>query len=425
MRFKVLDSKTVNGHPWILCKSNLYDYLAGLKDDFFEFSVQRKIVNNIYLDSIDTSVEKGEPFPVITLTYQGNLQQYMNTEGQIEIGKSISLDEQQVEILDGLQRTYRLWIIYYLHILIHDKGCTDMMSVLDELKKTGDGEVILQNNFFTPKYLRALLEQSGGGMHIDSLVEKFKIFEVYFFIWSGLDDNEVIRQMLVLNAGQKSVSSTHQFELLFLHFFEKEKLNIQRPVTLLREKDPRYRKVQRGDRSVGEYSMASVVIALQSFINGRQLRIHTVNKINLDDDKLLNEKSLSNYFNAQVLSEFINILYDFDELLSSKLALYIKWFGRDTTLSGVFGAFGRFMMDKGEEVKVSYISRLLVEIIPLQDPFKLNEYYDAYDNKLASTKVNVGNAVRKAIFNYTYDMLTLGKTDWYTYFDTVGRHDEV
>ena len=107
------------------------------------------------------------------------------------------------------------------------------------------------------------------------------------------------------------------------------------------------------------------------------------------------------------------------------MALYIKWFGRDTTLSGVFGAFGRFMMDKGEEVKVSYISRLLVEIIPLQDPFKLNEYYDAYDNKLASTKVNVGNAVRKAIFNYTYDMLTLGKTDWYTYFDTVGRHDEV
>lgn len=424
MRFKVLDSKIVNGHPWILCKSNLWDYLAGLKDDFFEFSVQRKIVNNIYLDSIDNSVEKGEPFPAITLTYQGNLQKYMNHEGQMEIGGTVDLDEQQIEILDGLQRTYRLWVIYYLYTMIHEKGCTDMMTVLNELKQSGEGEVILQNNFFTPKYLRSLLSQNGVSMHIDYLIEKFKAFEVYFFIWAGLDDNEVIRQMLVLNAGQKSVSSTHQFELLFLHFFEKDKLNILRPVTLLREKDPRYRKVLRGERSVGEYSMASVVIALQSFINGRQLRIHTVNKINLDDDKLLNEESLNNYFNAPVLSEFINVVYDLDEILSQKSPLYLKWFGRDTVLSGIFGAFGRFMIDKDEILDVRNIRRLLLEIANYRDPFRLTEYYDAYDNKLASTKVNVGNAVRKAIFHFTLDMLTTGKADWYTYFDTVSRHDE-
>lgn len=424
MRFKVLDSKTVNGYPWMLCKSNLWDYLAGLKDDFFEFSVQRKIVNNIYLDSIDNSVEKGEPFPAITLTYQGDLRHFMSSTGQVEIGNYVDLDEQQIEILDGLQRTYRLWVIYYLYILIHKKGCTDMMTVLGELKKSGEGEVILQNNFFTPKYLRSLLAQNDGGLHIDNLIEKFKSFEVYFNIWTGLSDQGIIRQMLVLNAGQKSVSSTHQFELLFLHFFEKQKLKNQRPVVLLREKDSRYRKVQRGEREVGEYAMASIVIALQSFINGRQLRIHTVNKINLDDDKLLNEESLSNYFNAPTLSEFIDILYDLDELLSQKSPLYVKWFGRDTVLSGVFGAFGRFMMDKNEQLDVRNIRRLLLEIDGWKDPFKLTEYYDAYDNKLASTKVNVGNAVRKAIFHFTLDMLTTGKADWYTYFDTVSRHDE-
>ena len=170
MRFKVLDSKIVNGHPWILCKSNLWDYLAGLKDDFFEFSVQRKIVNNIYLDSIDNSVEKGEPFPAITLTYQGNLQKYMNHEGQMEIGGTVDLDEQQIEILDGLQRTYRLWVIYYLYTMIHEKGCTDMMTVLNELKQSGEGEVILQNNFFTPKYLRSLLSQNGVSMHMPSTI---------------------------------------------------------------------------------------------------------------------------------------------------------------------------------------------------------------------------------------------------------------
>lgn len=424
MNFNVLDSKKVKGHPWMLCRSNLWGYLAGLKEDFFEFSVQRKIVNNIYLDNIAASVDKGEPFPAITLTYQGDLKRYMNTEGLIEPGKEVELDEQQIEILDGLQRTYRLWIVYYLHRLIHEKECDNIMSVLSELKATDEGQVILQNNFFTPKYLRTLLEQCGGGLYIDHLAERFREFEVYFFIWSGLDDNEVIRQMLVLNAGQKSVSSTHQFELLFLHFFEKDKLINKRPVTLLREKDPRYRKVQRGERMVGEYSMASVVVALQSFINGRQLRIHTVNKINLDDDKLLNEESLSNYFNAPVLSEFIDILYELDDLLIHQSPLYVKWFGRDTVLSGIFGAFGRFMMDRSEKPEVRNIRRLLLEIAALKDPFKLNEYYDAYDNKLASTKVNVGNAVRKAIFHYTMDMLNVGKADWYYYFDKAGRHDE-
>lgn len=72
MRLQIIDKKLVEGNTWALCKGNLLEYLQGLKTNFFEFSVQRKIVNNAYLDTIYNSVEKGEPFPPITLTYQGD-----------------------------------------------------------------------------------------------------------------------------------------------------------------------------------------------------------------------------------------------------------------------------------------------------------------------------------------------------------------
>lgn len=416
MILEVLDTKQVNGSTWALCKGNLLQYLRGLKTDFFEFSVQRKIVNNVYLDNIYHSVEKGEPFPPVTLTYSGVIP--CDAKGTIDI------DENHVEILDGLQRTYRLWVILFFEKLIKESGAKDFKSLAESAKSSEEGEVILQNRFITPKFLRKLFEVLNGKLYIERLLESYEHFDVYFNIWTGLDDQAIIRRMLVLNAGQKSVSSTHQFELLFLHFFEDNKLSYNNAVTLVREKDKRFRDVSQGKRELGEYLMSSVVIALQSFINGKQLRIQNKNLINLDDTKLLNDEKLANYFNAITLSEFINQLYNLGEVLSRKNSDYVKWYGKDTVLSGVFGAIGSFMIDQQGFADVPSIGRIILEIDQYNDPFKLKEYYDAYENKLASTKVNVGNAVRRAIFNYTKDLLTLGKSDWYIHFSQHNDYDE-
>ncbi len=170
--------------------------------------------------------------------------------------------------------------------------------------------------------------------------------------------------------------------------------------------------------------MSSVVIALQSFINGRQLRISPTNMINLDDNKLLNDQNLINYFNAQTLSEFINHLYYLGEILSKKSIDYIKWYGKDTVLSGVFGGMGAYMIDSNETPSVEAIEKLIIKFENSDDPFRLKEYYDAYENKLVSTKVNVGNAVRKAIFNYTKDFLKQDSPNWYNYFSLQYDHDE-
>lgn len=417
MKLEVLDTKQVDGKTWALCKGNLLQYLKDLKTDFFEFSVQRRIVNNVYLDNIYLSIEKGEPFPPITLTYEGSI--LLNSKGD-----TIEIDEKKIEILDGLQRTYRLWVIIFFHRLIQDKNVTDLKSLAELAKKTSEGALVLQNRFITPKFIKSLLELQQGRRYIDKLVDCYSDFDVYFNIWTELDDNAIIRRMLLLNAGQKSVSSTHQFELLFLHFFEDNKLEYNKDITLIREKDIQYRAVQKGDRKVGEYLMSSIVIALQSFINGKQLRISPTNMINLDDDKLLNDETLAIYFNPQTLSEFINYLYDFDIILCNKSDNYIKWYGKDTTLSGVFGAMGAYLMENNTAVEIREIHSLILKFRNITDPFCLRDYYDAYENKLATTKVNVGNAVRKAIFSYTKDFLTKGESDWYKYFSQQGSYDE-
>lgn len=417
MQITILDKKAVRGRTWVLAKGNLMEYLRGLKDDFFAFSVQRKIVNNAYLDTIYDSVIDGEPLPTITLTYQDDVQ-----EG---VGAVSEMDERRMEILDGLQRTYRLWVILYFEKLIKTTADRSMKGLAAAIKQDEQGELILQNSFVTPKFMRRLLEEDHNGrLYIERLTESYSQFDVYFNIWTHQNDQEVIRRMLILNAGQKSVSSTHQFELLFLHFFEDQKLHYKPQVTLLREKDRRYYTVQRGGREMGEYLMSSIVIALQSFINGRQLRISTVNKINLDDNKLLNHEKLERYFNANTLSEFIDEVYNLGELLSRKSGEYVRWYGKDTVLSGIFGAMGSWLKDGGHEIEVSAIGALNLEISRHQDPFQIEKYYDAYNNKLSSTKVNVGNAVREAIFRYTKDLLSMGSSDWYRCFDKTTDYEQ-
>ena len=159
MEITVLDIKQVNGKTWVLCKGNLLQYLRGLKTDFFEFSVQRKIVNNVYLDSIYKSVLSGEPFPPVTLTYSETIPP--DSHGIIEI------NENNIEILDGLQRTYRLWVILFFEKIIRDSGARDFRSLTDAIKQTEEGELVLQNKFVNPKFIRQLLEQRDGKLYIE------------------------------------------------------------------------------------------------------------------------------------------------------------------------------------------------------------------------------------------------------------------
>lgn len=269
--------KKKNGEvSWILAKMNLYDYIGNLKRNFFDYDIQRRIVPNLYLDKIWETVLRDDFIPSITLT---------TTDKAIET--DFSKDENlinlsQCEIIDGLQRTYRLWSLIYLEKVlekIQSKSADEIIQFIRD-DVTYGGNKLFNLKILSRKNLKTLLENNHA--LLDKYIEAYRSFDIIINIWVNLSQEEIIRKMLTLNAGQKGVTSTHQFELLFLHFFES--LELPKDVQLLREKDPDYFKIKNGnDRKTGQFLMSSVVIALQSYIQGKPLRISQVNKINIDD----------------------------------------------------------------------------------------------------------------------------------------------
>ena len=50
MNFDIYDKKRIGKKTWYLAKSNLASYMQCLKENFFNFEIQRRIVKNVYLD---------------------------------------------------------------------------------------------------------------------------------------------------------------------------------------------------------------------------------------------------------------------------------------------------------------------------------------------------------------------------------------
>ena len=338
--------------------------------------------------------------PVFTLT----------TSGEITHPDANQLRIEDFDILDGLQRTYRLWVVWKLIELSNSSSCRNYKELLSQLKTNEEGKLLLELDFVSVKLLRQLYDLNDSGeLYKDRLLSLFANYDIIFAVWNGLSDEEVIKKMLILNAGQRSVSSVHQYELLFLHFFDSNKLSLDSNIHLYREKDKEYYRIYRGRRNKGEYTLASVIISLQSYIEGRPLRVDPSNKIRFDEEATVEGDKLLAFFNANYLSSFINNLYAFDCQLKDKGSNYEQWFGKDTTLSGIFAAIGAVVKEKKLDFKE--LNKAINTILSLQDPFNILEFDIAY-SELSSVKVNVGKVLREAVFEYTKGLLTGNKIEW-------------
>ncbi len=391
MKLQVLDKKSFpkKDTTWYLCKGNLYEFLKSLKKDFYEYQIQRRIVRNVYLDGLSQTIKEGTPIPPITLTAA---QVYNPVDGMIEIRP----ESGSVDILDGLQRTFRLWIFLDLYKKVTEQHLTSYKELILLLKSNEENARILNLDFVNSTYLKIFFEEE----KVEEILEAYKRYDIYLAVWTNLSDAEIIKKMLVLNAGQRPVSSTHQYELLFLHYFDNNKLDIG-GIQIFREKDSGYFHVHRGVREVGQYTMASIIIALQSFMEHKPLRVVPANYIELDTDALSTEKTES-YFNPEFLNKFINDIYRLDKALAIKDERFVKWYGKDTTLSGIFAALGDRKID---------VADLLTRINNNRFDFRLDKFNQEYD-QLASTKVNVGRVVRNAIYQYSCDELEGGWGNW-------------
>ena len=398
MNITILREKDLqNGKKWYLAVCNLLEYIESLKDEFFNYDIQRRIVKNSYLDKLWTTISTGDPLPSITLT--------ANVKG--DIGNS-SVDE--FEILDGLQRTFRLWAIKYLDDLTERLNThEDVRALIEVMREDENGKRLLDSKVINRSILRKLLNDKNINIH--NLMNCYAQQDIVLNIWSGLNDEEIINKMLTLNAGQRSVSSTHQFELMFLHYFKK--LEVPKGVQIIRERDDEYFSVKKKERKCGQFIMSSIIIAIQSLIERKPVRIQTVNDLRTNDSVV--EESSASFFTKDNLEAFINLLLELDKNFDNDQIG--SWIMKDTTLSGLFAAIGAVYNQEWTYNVPSMLDFIHNKITVINDDnINYSEFNDAYNN-LSSVTVNIGNAVRKAVYVYFKNLFLNKPMSWQEAFN--------
>lgn len=404
MKIEILDKLDNKTHKWFLGKTSLWDYLCAVTKKSFEFDIQRGVVKNKYLDTILSSIERMEPIPPLTLT----------TDNVEENGHTLSFNDETFGILDGLQRTYRLWAYKQIADLsspttdLFGKEIYDIYKIISQIKERD----ILIPGVISVKQIKDLLDIRNE-INVSNIKSIYESFNVYIYLWSGLNEDEIVKKMLILNAGQRKVSISHQYELMFLRIFSKN--GIPDKIKLVREKDSEYGIVRNGNRVVGQFIFSSVVIGLQSLINGKPMRLSPEY---LEDDYISEDITMI-FFNQPFLNEYLNQLYKLDSMLSSYNEDYKRWLVKDTTISGIMGAVGFMVKPDTRDYLTEFtdkISKLHI-VLKKHKYFKLKEFYNEYDN-LSSSKINIGDKVRDAIYEYTKAILSNSPITWTVAFNS-------
>ena len=409
-RLKILDCKTLDDRQWMLCRGNLAEYLESLKKDFYNFSIQRKIVKNQYLDTIVTTIKQGDPIPLITLTYN-------ETGLEPIVGDDVNINMDNIEILDGLQRTFRLWAHDILIKEYDKRQIEEPTTFAKEIKN--QFPIFFDTGILSLTKVKKFYSEN----EFQQIKSAFKDFDIYFIIWVNLPPKKVIHKMLVLNAGQRSVSKTHQFELLFLYLWEdlqKEQLGI----SLYREKDEKANKIKGGERNAGDYMFTTVIVGLRSFLEKKPLRVSIGD---LDISELGQEESSrginEEIFSADFIRSFLQHVKEIDEAVITKEGDEgKKWFVKDTTLSGILAGLGKYA-EINENSDIDYLLQITEQSFKelLQKTkdvgFNLVEFKQQY-NILSSRSVNIGNFIRKVVMNYTITLLQGEQPSWEKIFNT-------
>lgn len=401
---EILESKTINGKPWILCKGKLSDYLNSLKINFYDFAIQRRIVKNQYLDTLFNTIKKGEPIPIITLTYKEN-------EVKIEENRTASFDMDKIEILDGLQRTFRLWSYQNVAEKYRPEYADKLLEYVKDLKIEPSYELMFESGVISTAIIRELIKTED----INEIKNIFSDFDIYFIVWAGLDDHDTVRKMLVLNAGQKQVSKVHQFELLFLHIWDEIKDNSK--VQIKREKDPISSSIKKGEKEIGVFMFSSVIVSLMSLVEKKPMRVSTEKLIADENEEESDSDLYQKVFNQPFINIFLTNLYELDSQISNVEKEYGKsWFVKDTTLSGVFAALGKsievnhnWTVEELEQNAINGFKKLNGLIN--DQKLSLGDFQKEYDT-FSSRSVNIGNHIRNVIAYHVGQLLQGEKPTW-------------
>lgn len=405
MKLKKLAEKSEGHAKCFLCSVGLSDYIKNIPEDYTTYSVQRGIVGNKYLDRLVDTVEAKGHIPPIVLV----------AERLEEKNDEVTLDD--FSVLDGLQRTHRLKIIY------------DTVEFLIESAKDG-----LQENpaRFCRKYTDQIRQLGSNSKLVKALVdysaqelaspdEFFGDNQLWLEVWVGLDDAQQINKMLLLNAGHKSVNIKHQLELLFLDKLIDLKTLVGNEVKFVREKDISAIQYSKR-RQRREFHFSHIISAIIALSAGKIVQTNSDFISSIQSDNVQGVE-LSESFDYKLLTLVMNLLISLDDSLTDLYnGMGIKWLGREVVLVGLFGALGSYAQEKNEDPH-AVIQNFQESIADFSNKLNLQAFEEARNN-VQLNKVNVGLVNKRAVFSAVTDYLKNGDMDeWQKYFGVL--HNDI
>ncbi|WP_415897821.1 hypothetical protein [Neptuniibacter sp. QD57_21] len=375
MEFKILDRKNEGQSSCFLISSSLEDFITNIPSNYDSYEVQRSIVSNSYLDRLVHTVLKKGHIPSITLISEESTE-------SIEGG-----DIGCFKILDGLQRTHRLKIIFETKKILLE----NITRISDEMSE-----------FQIKRQFREELSRVGSSGNIFIAIKNFydehgetelnKCFSdnsQWFELWNNLSPDDEVKKMLILNAGHKPVNIKHQLELLFqnlLPIFESVKSG---SVEIFREKDVSSASFSK-NRKPGSYHFSHLISSLISFMEGKPVSTNTnfISKVQDDDNKM---KEISGFLSYSFLEVFIESVYKLDFAAKESFGeVGVQWIGREVSLVSTFSAIGA--VSDNESDLINIVDRLVQNFSKLR-----LEDYERCRNNVDLAKVNIGNVNKKNI----------------------------
>lgn len=412
MKAAILDRRDDDGGAvCFLCRITLLDYIQALPSTYRDYDIQREIVSNVYLDHlVDTVLSRRHIPPLVLVADSSAL--------FVDAG---SLKVNTFKILDGLQRTFRLQTIWKTV-----RYCTENLDPTKDylswskFKFSRTFSQDLQAFDSNTDVLRAvvtLFQELGEPGLLSVFAENPQWFEV----WTGLTPEEEVRKMLTLNAGHKPVKTRHQLELLFLNLLPILREGEGQQFQLVRERDISSTQFSKG-REPGTFHFAHIITSVLSLLAAAPVAPSTglIQEIQSSDSAFDLQSELAD---PAFLKAVVTFLVQIDRLLAEQYGdIGTLWMGREVSLAGLCGAIGAVAEDSGQDRKL-VMSRFIDAVRSSQQLLNL-EQFERVRNSLDLSKVNIGNANRRAVFSAIKE--TLGNSpppiiDWRRHFGVDGK----
>jgi len=389
-----------------LVKLSLKDYILALPVDYKSYYVQREIVYNPYLDNLINTVLNEGHIPSIVLIVE-NLQHKTG---------SPDLEIKEFKILDGLQRTHRLKVIW------------DTIQLFNSILKTSKEILNYARIKISREYSKQINQIDSSSNILSKLIEyqrnhpdenledKFAKNFVWFEIWSGLDPDEEVQKMLILNAGHKPVKTKHQLELLFNNLIPIISKTSTPDFKLIKEKE--ISSIQHSkNRTIGHFHFSHIISAVLSYEAGKPVTTN-INLIQKTQNEEFNDEEFDIKYDFDFFRTFIATIVKLDTVLYlTYKELGTQWLGREITLVGLFAASGKIAkeMDLSFPEICNVIDKRLIQKPEILDL----PIFEKTRNGLDLSKVNIGNVNKTAVYQGLYDILTdkvNSKINWNIYF---------